>query len=96
MLFTKTLIALNINVGNLKKPTTSSIQGLYTYGIATRAASQSWLGMGGQVIGVREVSDSIPGGITPFDRIRFSFKMRLEREDGEKSVKVNHNVFNDT
>ncbi len=35
-----------------KSPTTSSIQGLYTYGIAVRAASQVWLGMGGQGIGV--------------------------------------------
>ena len=39
----------------------SAIQGLYTYGIAGRAASQSWLGMGGQGIGVRGVPGSIPG-----------------------------------
>ena len=28
---------------------------IYTYGVAGRAASQSWLGMGGQEIGVRGV-----------------------------------------
>ena len=47
---------LNTTIGNVKiglSPTTSSIQGLYRYGIAGRAASQSWLGMGGGGIRVR-------------------------------------------
>ncbi len=48
--------------GNVKiGPTTSSIQGLYRYGIAGRAASQSLLGMGGRGIGVRGVPGANPG-----------------------------------
>ena len=43
-------------------PTTSSPVGLYGYGNAGRAASQVWLGMGVQGIGVRGVPGSIPGG----------------------------------
>ncbi len=64
----------NTTIGNVKiglSPTMSSIEGLYTYGIAGRAASQSWLGMGGQGIGVRGVPGSIPGGTTPFDGVSF-------------------------
>ncbi len=39
---------------------------MHVYGIAGRAASQAWLGMGGQGIGVRGVPGSIPGGTTAF------------------------------
>ncbi len=43
-----------------------------SYGIAGRAASQSWLGMGGRGIGVRGVPGSNPGGgTTPFDGVSF-------------------------
>ncbi len=52
-------------------PTTSSIQGLYRYGIAGGAASQVWLGMGVQGIGVGGVPGSIPGGTTTFDDVSF-------------------------
>ena len=65
---------LNTTIGNVKiglSPTTSSIQGLYRYGIAGRAASQVWLGMGVQGIGVRGVPGSIPGGTTTFDDVSF-------------------------
>ncbi len=61
----------------------SSIQGLYTYGIAGRAESQAWLGMGGQGIGVRGVPGSILGETTTFDGVSFKWD-RLEREDSEK------------
>ena len=54
------------------------------YGInAGRATSQSWLGMGGQGIGVRGVLGPIPWGTTPFDSVTFKWD-RLEREDREK------------
>ena len=49
----------------------SSMPGLYTYGIAGRAASYAWLGMGGQGIGVQWVPGSIPGGTTTFDGVSF-------------------------
>ncbi len=52
---------LTKTVGNVKigfNPNMSSIQGLYTYGIAAQTASQVWLGMSG----VRGVLGSIPGG----------------------------------
>ena len=42
-------------------PNTSSLQGLCTYGIAARAASHAWLGMGVQGIGVRGVGDRFRG-----------------------------------
>ncbi len=45
---------------NWSSPTTSSIQGLYTFGITGHLASQAWLGMRGQGIGVRGVLGSIP------------------------------------
>ncbi len=61
----------------------SPIQGLYTYRIAGRAASQVWLGLGGQGIGVRGVPGSIPGGTTTFDGVSFKWD-KLEREDSEK------------
>ena len=64
-------------VGNVKiglNPTTASIQGLYTYRIASRAASQVWLGIGGQRIGVRGVPGSIPGGTIPFDGVKFQMR----------------------
>ncbi len=73
----------NTTLGNVKiglSPTTSSIQGLYMYRIAGRAASQLWLGMGGQGIDVRGVPGSITGGTTPFDGVSFKWD-RLERED---------------
>ncbi len=60
-------VLLNTTRGNVKlgpSPTTSSIQGLYRYVIAGRAASQLWLGMGGRGIGVRGVLGSNPGGTT--------------------------------
>ncbi len=61
------------------------IQGLFKYGSAGRAASQSWLGMGGQGIGVRGVLGSIPGGTTTFDGVSFKWdRNELEMEDSEK------------
>ena len=42
------------------------------YGIAGRAASQAWLGMGGQ--GIEWVQGLIPGGTTPF--LGCQFQMR--------------------
>ncbi len=80
-------ISQNTTVGNVKiGPTTSSIQGLYTYVIAGRAASQVWLGIGGQGIDLRAwVPGSIPGGHHHFLWCQFQIKWdRLEREDGEK------------
>ena len=44
------------------------------YGITARAASQVWLGMGGQGIGAREVLHSIfleGGATTPFWGVSF-------------------------
>ncbi len=61
----------------------SSVQGLYRYRIAGRAASQAWLGMGGQGIGVRGVPGSIPWETTTFDGVSFKWD-RLKREDSEK------------
>ncbi len=46
-------------------------------------ASQAWLGMGGQGIGVLGVPGSIPGGATTFDGVSFKWD-RLEREDSQK------------
>ncbi len=70
-------ISQNTTVGNVKigqSLTTSLIQGLYTYGITGRAASQAWLGMGGQVIGVRGVPGlNRGGGGTPFDSVSFKW-----------------------
>ena len=45
----------------------------YIYGIAAWAASQAWLGMGGQGINisVRGVPDSILGQTTPFWSVSF-------------------------
>ncbi len=50
---------------------TSSIQGRCKYGIAAWAASQAWLGMGGQGIGVWGVLGLILGGTTSFDSVSF-------------------------
>ena len=56
----------------------SSIQGLYTYGIAGQAVSQAWLGMSGQGIGVRGVPGSILGGNHQFWCCQF------QKDDSEK------------
>ncbi len=67
-------MSLNTTIGNVKivlSPTTSSIKGLCTNANAALAASQSWLGMGGQGISVRGVPGSIPRGTTPFDGVSF-------------------------
>ncbi len=83
-----TLTPLNVTkyyCGKCKKIlTTTSTQGLYTYRIAAWAASQPWLGMGGQGICVREVPGSIPGGITHFDGVSFKWDRLVERKDSEK------------
>ena len=68
----------------------SSIQSLYMYGIVARAASQAWLGMDGQGIGVQGVQGSIPGGTTPFDGVSFKWE-RLESEDKKKVLRLNNN-----
>ena len=70
----------NVKIGPTTSPTTSSIQGLCMYEIAGRAASQLWLGMGGQGIGVRGVLGSIPAGNHPCWWCQFQ---KLEREDRE-------------
>ena len=58
------------------------MQGLYTYGIAGRSASQAWLGMGDQGIGVRGVSGSIPGGTTICDGVTVSNELKGREEKG--------------
>ncbi len=58
-------------------------EGVYGKKFRGRAASQAWLGMGGQGIGVRGVPGSNPGGTTTFDGVSFKWD-RLEREDSEK------------
>ena len=54
------------------------------YGIAARAVSRVWLGMGGQEIGVRGVPGSIPGGTTTFDGV--NFKWDWEGKIAKKNV----------
>ncbi len=52
-------------------PGPTSIQGLLNTRIAGRASFFIWRGVGGQRIGVREVSGSISGGNTPFYGVSF-------------------------
>ncbi len=79
-------ISQNTTVGKVKNflnPYMSSIQSLYTYRIVAWAASQAWLGMGGQRFGVRGVTGLIPGGNTPFWGVSFKWDT-LQREDSER------------
>ncbi len=66
------------------------------YGIAARAASQAWLGMSGQGIGVRVVPSLIPGEPSLL-MVSVSNEARKERYSSEKiSGLVTHNIFKQT